>query len=112
MAKGRLSQHERRILDQMEAALDRDYRLRRRLWAVRLAWRLRTGWTTATVARGFFVTLAALASLILLVVAVATMNPGVIWAFVVTWSAVLLAGRGLKRHRADDRAGGPRPGRR
>lgn len=99
MAKGRLSEREKRILDEMEAALDRDHRLHRRLRTVRLAHALRTDWAAATVGRGFFVALASLASLILLVVGACTSEPAVIWAFAATWSAVLLVGRGLRGRR-------------
>lgn len=107
MAKGRLSEHEQRILDEMETALDRDHRLHRRLSAVRLACRLRAGWTAATMARGFFVALTALASLILLVVGARTANAGVIWAFAATSSAMLLTSRGLRRRRTARRSGTP-----
>ncbi|WP_255946212.1 DUF3040 domain-containing protein [Streptomyces odontomachi] len=110
MAKGRLPEHEQRILDEMEAALDRDHRLHRRLSAVRFACQLRAGWAAATAARGFFVALAALASLILLVVGARTANAGVIWAFAATSTAMLLTGRGLRRRRTDRRLGTPTSG--
>jgi hypothetical protein len=106
MAKGRLSEHEQRILDEMEAALDRDHRLNRRLRTVRLACRLRAGWAAATVTRGLILAMTTLASLILLVVAASTSNPGVIWAFVATWSVLLLGARGVLRRRSARKGGG------
>jgi hypothetical protein len=109
MSAGRLPEREQRILEEMEADLDRDHRLNRRLRAVRVSCRLRTAWAASTMARGFFLAVAAVASVVLLVVGACTSNPDVIWAFVVTWSCVLLGARGLLRRRSErrDRFKGP-----
>jgi hypothetical protein len=99
MSAGRLPEHEQRILDEMEAALDRDHRLHRRLRTVRVSSRLNAAWVATRVTRGFLMAVAALTSLILLVVGVCTSAPGVIWAFAATWSATLLGVRGAVRRR-------------
>ncbi|GHH85170.1 hypothetical protein GCM10018793_52120 [Streptomyces sulfonofaciens] len=103
MATGRLPEREQRILDEMEAALDRDHRLNRRLRAVRISFRVHSAWAASGAARGFFMAMAALASLILLVVGISTSNPGVIWAFAATWTFALLGGRRAMHHRAERR---------
>ncbi len=100
MAAGRLPEHEQRILDEMEAALDRDHQLHRRLRSVRVGYRLHTAWAATSVPRGFLVALTALASLILLVVGACTSSPGVIWAFAATWSCALLGVKGARRRAA------------
>ncbi|MGA4837537.1 DUF3040 domain-containing protein [Streptomyces sp. G45] len=90
MADSGLSDRERRVLDEMEAALRRDRRLRRRL---RRARRGRPGapWTVTYRPRGRTVAALALLSLALVVSGIRTSEPGVIWAFAAVWPLTLLA---------------------
>jgi Protein of unknown function (DUF3040) len=101
MAAGRLTEREQRILDEMEAALDRDHGLSRRLRGTRGRSRLNGVWAATGALRVFLTALAAPAALVLLVVAVATSSPAVIWAFAATWTCALLGGRTRTRRRTE-----------
>ncbi|MEU7296996.1 DUF3040 domain-containing protein [Streptomyces exfoliatus] len=87
MEEARLSERERRILAEIEEQLDQDEPLAHRLRTMRRAPRLPL--RPASAARRRMTALGAL-SLTLLVLAVATEAPPLIWAFAATWVLTLV----------------------
>lgn len=89
MATGRLPDHEQRILDQMEADLRRDRRLRRRLRTLRMKRRLNPARVADYQPRAATVALLSVVSVVLMVVGIRTSEPVVIWAFAALWPLTL-----------------------
>ncbi|MGA5065118.1 DUF3040 domain-containing protein [Streptomyces exfoliatus] len=92
MEEARLSERERRILAEIEEQLDQDEPLAHRLRTMRRAPRLPLRPASAARRRMTALGVAALGalSLTLLVLAVATEAPQLIWAFAATWVLTLV----------------------
>ncbi|MGW4746090.1 DUF3040 domain-containing protein [Streptomyces sp. NPDC004290] len=93
MDETRLTAHERRVLAEIEEALERDASLARRLRTMRRPSHLSVP-TVAGARRhlpALFVAALGVATLTLLVLAVATEAPALIWAFAAVWVLTLLA---------------------
>ncbi|GAA3503868.1 hypothetical protein GCM10019016_109800 [Streptomyces prasinosporus] len=95
MSIGRLTEHEQRVLDEIERALRRDRRLDRRMRALRPGRRpdvphlLRR--TASYRPRGLTVAALLAVSVTLMVAGMVTSAPGVIWAFAAVWPPTLCA---------------------
>ncbi|MFC4466292.1 DUF3040 domain-containing protein [Streptomyces xiangluensis] len=89
MATGRLPDHEQRILDDIEADLRRDRRLRRRLRTLRIKRRLNPARVAGYRPRVPTVALLLAMSVGLMVVGIRTSEPAVIWAFAALWPLTL-----------------------
>ncbi|MFJ4871642.1 DUF3040 domain-containing protein [Streptomyces sp. NPDC088757] len=110
MGEVRLSEHERRVLAEMEERLDRDEPLARRLRTTRPRSRpLPSSPSPAAGARRRLPALGmaslAVVALVLLVLAVTTGSPALVWAFAAVWILTLLAVLGVFVRRARRRAG-------
>ncbi|MDQ0384582.1 hypothetical protein J2S54_001402 [Streptomyces sp. DSM 42143] len=91
MSIDRLSDHEQRVLDEVERALSRDRRLDRRLRTLRLSRRPDLTQLVSYRPRTLTVLLLLALSVTLLVTGIATSAPGVIWAFAAVWPVTLFA---------------------
>ncbi|MFG2026587.1 DUF3040 domain-containing protein [Streptomyces sp. NPDC048825] len=89
MATGRLPDREQRILEDIEADLRRDRRLRRRLRTLRIKRRLNPAWIADYRPRVPTVALLLAMSVVLMVVGIRTSEPAVIWAFAALWPLTL-----------------------
>jgi hypothetical protein len=87
----RLSDHEQRVLDEVERALSRDRRLDRRLRTLRLSRRPDLTQLVSYRPRTLTVLLLLALSVTLLVTGIVTSAPGVIWAFAAVWPVTLFA---------------------
>ncbi|MEV5434209.1 DUF3040 domain-containing protein [Streptomyces sp. NPDC052701] len=85
MSIGRLTDHEQRVLDEMERALRRDRRLDRRLRT------FRPGSDAARFPRPRTVAALLAVSVALMVAGIVTSEPAVIWAFAAVWPTTLFA---------------------
>ncbi|MFK4071613.1 DUF3040 domain-containing protein [Streptomyces sp. NPDC029674] len=88
MSTDRLPEHEQRVLDEMEAALRNDRRLKTRMWALRARRRVHAVLTHTP--RPLTVAFFATVSCTLLVIGIRTSAPGVIWAFACMWPLTLI----------------------
>ncbi|GAA1008336.1 hypothetical protein STXM2123_4525 [Streptomyces sp. F-3] len=92
MSTRRLSDHEQRILNEIERALSRDRRLARRLRSQqRSRWRAFLSRIVAYAPRAWTVVALLAVSMILLAAGIVTSAPAVIWAFAVMWPVALFA---------------------
>ncbi|NGO12618.1 DUF3040 domain-containing protein [Streptomyces sp. HC44] len=89
MATGRLPDREQRILEEMEADLRRDRRLRRRLRTLRIKRRLHPARVAGYQPRVPTVALLVAVSVVLMVAGIRTSEPVVIWAFAALWPLTL-----------------------
>ncbi|MFF0558126.1 DUF3040 domain-containing protein [Streptomyces sp. NPDC004266] len=107
MDETRLSAHERRVLAEIEEQLSRDASLARRLRTMRRTPRLPVPSLARTRRHLPFLGIVALGAmtLALLVLAVDTEAPGLIWAFASVWALTLAAVLLLAVRRAKRRAG-------
>ncbi|WP_051804407.1 DUF3040 domain-containing protein [Streptomyces griseus] len=109
MEDARLSAYERRVLAEIEADLRADTGLARRMAGRRPSLRLPRPWLTRH-AGGTAAAVLGTVTLVLLVLAVATSAPGLIWGFAAAWVVTLLlllrlVVRWTRRHAIG--AGGP-----
>ncbi|MEU5089903.1 DUF3040 domain-containing protein [Streptomyces sp. NPDC021356] len=91
MSTNRLPDHEQRILDEIERALNRDRRLARRLSATRRRRRPDPTRVAAYAPRTWTVVMLLAVAVALLAAGAATAEPGVIWAFAAVWPMALFA---------------------
>ncbi|AQS66785.1 DUF3040 domain-containing protein [Streptomyces pactum] len=91
MSAGRLSDHEQRVLDEVERALCRDRGLDRRLRTLRLGRCPGLGRPAAYRPRTPTVLLLLTVSVTLLVTGIVTSEPAVIWSFAAVWPVTLFA---------------------
>ncbi|MEV7675413.1 hypothetical protein [Streptomyces sp. NPDC088752] len=111
MGEVRLSERERRVLAEMEELLDRDAPLARRLRTMRTRSRLLPSLSSPAAGMrrrlpALGMAFLAVAALVLLVLAVATGAPALLWAFAAVWILTLLTVLGVFVHWARRRARG------
>jgi hypothetical protein len=91
VSTNRLSDHEQRILDEIERALSRDRRLTRRLRTARLRRCPDLSRAARRTPRPWTVAVLLVVALALMTAGALTSEPGVIWAFAAVWPAALFA---------------------
>lgn len=92
MSTNRLSDHEQRILNEIERALSRDRRLVRRLRAQRKSrWRTLLARIVSYSPRVWTVMMLLAVSVCLMTAGIVTSAPVVIWAFAVMWPVTLFS---------------------
>lgn len=105
-----LSDHEQRILSEIESELQTDSSLERSLRTMRWGQRQPHPWTRMFRANGLLLAVLGSVSLTLLIAAVATTAPVLLWAFAAAWAltvlvALRLAARWSRRLRGGDGRG-------
>ncbi|MFD7549549.1 DUF3040 domain-containing protein [Streptomyces sp. NPDC059578] len=104
MAGDRLTERERRTLQDIEDRLNGDRALRHRVGLLAVRQRL-----AAQLVRGRALALCAVLSLALLVLGGVTASPVAIWAFVVCWPLTVAVAVLILRRAVRDHPGPPRP---
>lgn len=99
MSTSRLPEHEQKILDEIERALNRDRRLARRLRTVRPRRRPDLSRVAGYAPHPMTVVVLLAVALGLLAAGIATSRVGVVWAFAAVWPVALFAGFRLLRRR-------------
>ncbi|MYS44666.1 DUF3040 domain-containing protein [Streptomyces sp. SID5998] len=92
MSTSRLPEHEQKILDEIERALNRDRRLARRLRTVRPRRRPDLSRVAGYAPHPMTVVVLLAVALGLLAAGIATSRVGVVWAFAAVWPVALFAG--------------------
>ncbi|MEU2881164.1 DUF3040 domain-containing protein [Streptomyces sp. NPDC007070] len=92
MSTSRLPEHEQKILDEIERALNRDRRLARRLRTVRPRRRPDLSRVAGYAPHPMTVVVLLAVALGLLAAGIVTSRVGVVWAFAAVWPVALFAG--------------------